>query len=56
MSHILKHLVSADLFATNPYGGPSDEDSHIDGRVRNIREFVRNLLVSFAMPVIYCFV
>ena len=28
------------MFATNPYGGISDEDSHLDGRVRNITEFV----------------
>ncbi|EKM58747.1 uncharacterized protein PHACADRAFT_248804 [Phanerochaete carnosa HHB-10118-sp] len=26
------------IFATNPYGGPSDEKSHLDGRVINARE------------------
>ncbi|KAF8315030.1 hypothetical protein DL93DRAFT_964688 [Clavulina sp. PMI_390] len=28
------------IFATNPYGGPPDEDSHLDGRVRNVQQFV----------------
>ncbi len=28
------------LFATNPYGGPSDDDSHLEGRVVNIKELV----------------
>lgn len=32
-----------DMFATNPYGGPSDDSSHLDGRVRNVTEFVRLL-------------
>lgn len=29
------------VFATNPYGGPSDERSHFNGRVINPREVVR---------------
>lgn len=28
------------LFATNPYGGPSDENSHHEGKVTNIAELV----------------
>lgn len=28
------------VFATNPYGGPSDEQSHLNGRVSNTREVV----------------
>ncbi|KAI0084206.1 hypothetical protein BDY19DRAFT_997921 [Irpex rosettiformis] len=26
------------LFATNPYGGPSDDESHLEGRVVNVKE------------------
>ncbi|KAI0693476.1 hypothetical protein BC835DRAFT_1071237 [Cytidiella melzeri] len=26
------------IFATNPYGGPSDNDSHLEGRVINVKE------------------
>lgn len=29
-----------DLFAINPYGGRPDEDSHLEGRVRNVLELV----------------
>jgi hypothetical protein len=29
------------LFATNPYGGPSNDTSHVEGKVVNVKEMVR---------------
>lgn len=38
------------IFATNPYGGKSDEASHVEGRVRNVNELVSYIaFISFVI-------
>lgn len=38
------------IFATNPYGGKSDEASHVEGRMRNVNKYVSTCaIISFGI-------